>query len=212
MQTHFRQKQKFFFSIAFLCSLLFVMTTAVAQEHYLKNGQPWLDTEGHHINAHGGNIIQYGDTYYWYGEQRPDRGFTMDGGIAVYSSKDLHQWKNEGLALKLSTEHGSDIERGCIMERPKVLWNEHSQRFVMLFHLELKGRGYEAARVGFAESESPAGPFRFIRSTRLHAGIWPFDMTEDDIDEAKRTDASRWNKWWTPRWMREVKKGIIAVR
>ena len=154
--------------IAMLCLMIL---PAQAQ---LVNGQPWLDTNGRHINAHGGCIIEYDGRYYWYGEQRPERGYSMDMGVSVYSSTDMRQWKNEGVALSVSTEPGSDIERGCIMERPKVLWCEKTQRFVMLFHLELRGRGYEAARVGIAESEKPTGPFRFIRSTRQHAGQWPF--------------------------------------
>ena len=173
-----------------------------------QNGQLWFDTDGKHINAHGGNILQYGDTYYWYGENRPYEGFTTEVGISVYSSKDLKTWKNEGVALAVSEEAGHDIERGCIMERPKVVYNEKTKKFVMLFHLELKGRGYEAARVAFAESESPTGPFRYIRSTRVNAGIWPFDMDKKAQKAAQQTDASKWKDWWTDEWRAEVKKGM----
>ena len=178
----------------------------------LTNGQLWPDTDGNHINAHGGNIICHQGTYYWYGEHRPFRGFTTEKGIAAYSSKDLKQWKNEGIALSVSEEAGFDIERGCIMERPKVIYNEKTDKFVMLFHLELKGRGYEAARVAFAESDSPTGPFRYLRSTRLHAGKWPFNMSEEAIAAAKQTDASQWKEWWTPEWQREVEKGMYLWR
>ncbi len=188
----------------FLLTLLLPLA-ALAQ---LMNGQPWPDQDGQHINAHGGNILKYEGTYYWYGEHRPERGFTMESGIGVYSSTDLLHWKNEGIALSASPDPGSDIERGCIMERPKVMWNPHTKRFVMLFHLELKGRGYEAARVAFAESPTPTGPFTFIRSTRLHAGKWPFDMDASAIETAKKTDASAWKEWWTPEWREEVKKGM----
>lgn len=176
------------------------------------NGQLWLDTEGNHINAHGGNIIKYKGTYYWYGENRPYRGGTTEAGISVYSSKDLLSWKNEGVALSVSKEAGHDIEKGCIMERPKVLYNKKTKKFVMLFHLELKGRGYEAARVAFAQSDSPVGPFTFIRSTRINAGKWPFNMSDSEIEEAKTTDAAKWKDWWTPEWMAETKKGMYLWR
>ena len=63
---------------------------AIAQ---LVNGQPWAAADGRHINAHGGCIVKYGDTYYWYGEQRPEHGYTMDAGVSVYSSADLLHWK-----------------------------------------------------------------------------------------------------------------------
>lgn len=199
-------------AIALACLLAVVVATAFAQDSAFVNGQPWPDVAGRHINAHGGCVIQHDGAYYWYGEQRPDRGYTMDGGIAVYSSTDLRHWTDCGLALSTSPEAGSDIERGCIMERPKVLWNERTRRFVMLFHLELKGRGYEAARVAFAESESPTGPFRFVRSTRLHAQTWPLNMSAADIEAAKQTDASAWKEWWTPEWRAEVEKGMYLWR
>lgn len=205
-----------FFTLTRICllSLLWAVltSTALAQDGALINGQPWPDTNGRHINAHGGCILQHGDTYYWYGEQRPDRGFTMDGGITVYKSTDLRHWTDCGICLHTSSDEGSDIERGCIMERPKVLWNERTRRFVMLFHLELKGRGYEAARVAFAESESPTGPFRFVRSKRLHAKTWPFNMSDADILAAKQTNATQWNEWWTPEWRKEVEKGMYLWR
>ncbi len=177
-----------------------------------RNGQLWPDVDGNHINAHGGNIIKYGDRYYWYGENRPDRGFTTEVGVEVYSSTDLRNWKDEGVALAVSEEAGSDIERGCIMERPKVLHNPRTGKFVMLFHLELKGRGYEAARVAFAVSDTPTGPFTFLRSTRVNAGIWPFDFTQEQIAEAKKTDAGAWKDWWTPEWRKETSKGMYLWR
>lgn len=195
-----------------LAALTVMLSMAFSASAQLVNGQPWPDTDGHHINAHGGCVIKHGDTWYWYGEQRPERGFTMDAGVSVYSSADLQSWTYRGVALSVSAERGSDIERGCIMERPKVVWNARTQRFVMLFHLELKGRGYEAARVAFAESDSPTGPFRFVRSQRLHAGQWPFDFTEQDIAAAQQTQPEAWKEWWTPEWRREVAKGMYLWR
>lgn len=177
-----------------------------------RNGSEWPDTNGRHINAHGGNIIRHGDTYYWYGENRPDRGFTTEAGIEVYSSTDLRTWTDEGVALAVSEKPGDDIERGCIMERPKVVYNAKTDRFVMLFHLELKGKGYAAARVAFAESDSPIGPFRFIRSTRINAGKWPFDFTKRQIEEAMKTDAGAWKEWWTAEWRKETAKGMYLWR
>ena len=180
--------------------------------HAQKNGELWLDTNGNHINAHGGNIIRHGEKYFWYGENRPYQGFTTEVGVEVYSSTNLRDWKDEGVALAVSETPGHDIERGCIMERPKVVYNPKTHKFVMLFHLELKGKGYEAARVAFAESDSPTGPFRFIRSTRINAGIWPFNFTKKQIKAAQKTDASQWKDWWTPAWRAETEKGMYLWR
>lgn len=176
------------------------------------NGELWLDTNHKPINAHGGNVIYIDGRYYWYGENRPYRGFTTTVGIEVYSSTDLLEWKDEGVALAVSQTPGHDIERGCIMERPKVIHNPKTGKYVMLFHLELKGKGYEAARVAFAESDSPVGPFRFVRSTRLHAQKWPTDYTVEMQAQAKQTDAKAWKDWWTPEWRKEVNKGMYLWR
>lgn len=194
-----------------MCGMALLLSTYTqAQEHV--NGQLWMDTDGQHINAHGGNIIQYNNTYYWYGENRPYSGGSTETGISVYSSTDLKTWKNEGVALATSQETGHDIEKGCIMERPKVLYNPKTKKFVMLFHLELKGRGYEAARVAFAVSDSPTGPFQFLRSQRIHANQWPFDMDEQAIKAAQQTDASQWKEWWNDAWRKEVNKGMYLWR
>ena len=175
-------------------------------------GDVWPDDKGEHINAHGGNVMFYDGTYYWYGENRPARGFTTEVGVGVYSSKDLMNWKNEGVALAVSETKGDVIERGCIMERPKVVYNPTTKKFVMLFHLELKGRGYEAARVGFAVSDTPTGPFEFIRSLRPNAGKWPMDFTKRDIKRAMALDEAKYKEWWTPEWRRAVDEGLLLKR
>lgn len=193
--------------------LTLAVSVLLASSMYAQiNGQLWPDVDGKHINAHGGNIIQHDGTYYWYGENRADAGTSMAGGIAVYSSSDLRNWKSCGIALAVSEQPGNDIERGCIMERPKVVYNAKTGKFVMLFHLEMKGRGYAAARVAFAQSDSPTGPFTFVRSTRLHAGKWPFDMKKAEIEVAKQTDADAWKDWWTPEWRAETAKGMYLWR
>ena len=175
-------------------------------------GEIWPDDKGEHINAHGGNVLYHEGTYYWYGENRPARGFTTEVGVSVYSSKDLMNWKNEGVALPVSEKRGDVIERGCIMERPKVVYNAETKKFVMLFHLELKGRGYEAARVGFAVSDSPTGPFEFIRSLRPNAGKWPMDFTKKDIKRAMALDEAKYQEWWTPEWRKAVDVGLLLKR
>ena len=203
------QMKKNIFTVLFA---LLAWTTASAQITEFKPGQEWPDNNGVHINAHGGGIISYGGKYYWYGENRPQRGFQTEVGVEVFSSKDLMNWKDEGVALSVTNTPGHDIEKGCIMERPKVVYNKKTKKFVMLFHLELKGRGYEAARVGFAVSDTPTGPFKFIRSLRPNAGIWPADFTEKDIETATSLNDEEFKEWWTPEWRVAIKKGLLLKR
>ena len=203
-------KKSFLWLGLWLCCL--TAGVKAQQLERISPGQEWPDNKGEHINAHGGGLLFDGGKYYWYGENRPARGFTTEVGVEVYSSTDLMNWTDEGVALAVSEEAGSPIERGCIMERPKVVRNPKTGKYVMLFHLELKGQGYAAARVGFAESDSPTGPFRFIRSLRPNAGVWPADFSRKDIREAKALKEEDYKEWWTPAWREAVTKGLLLAR
>lgn len=139
------------------------------KDHEFVPGARWLDTDGHHINAHGGGIVLVEDTYYWYGERRGDK--TTSAGVGVYSSKDLHNWKNEGIALSPVKDDKSDLRKGCIIERPKVIYNKKTKKFVMWFHLELKGQGYAAARAGVAVADRAIGPFKYVESFRPNGNM-----------------------------------------
>ena len=96
-----------------------------AEASQFKPGKVWRDNNGVHINAHGGGVMLHGDTYYWFGEHKiaGKAGNTAQVGVHVYSSKDLYHWKDEGIALNVSKDPKSEITKGCIMERPKVIYN-----------------------------------------------------------------------------------------
>ena len=150
-------------------------------------GELWSDTGGTPINAHGGGFLFRNGIYYWFGEFKTEGpgGNAANVGVSVYSSRDLYRWKNEGIALRVSEDPASDIVKGCVIERPKVLFNAKTGLYVMWFHLELKGKGYSAARAGVATSKSPTGPYSFVRDFRPD-GEMSRDMTlyQDDDDKA----------------------------
>jgi beta-xylosidase len=169
------------------CLILMIASAAAAADEggkqvYFEPGQLWNDANGVHINAHGGGILFYEGVYYWFGEHKVagPRGNNAWVGVGCYSSKDLYNWKNEGIALAVVKDNlNHDIAAGCVLERPKVIYNKKTGKFVMWFHLELKGQGYNAARCGTAISDSPAGPYTYLRSFRPNAGIWPDNISED---------------------------------
>lgn len=169
-------------------------------------GQFWLDNKGEHINAHGGGMIFYDGKYYWFGEIKSDSTNNAMEGVSCYSSEDLYNWKNEGISLSVSSDEKSDIVQGCIIERPKVIYNSKTKKFVMWFHLEMKGRGYSEARAGIAVSDNVTGPYNYIRSFRPNAGILPEGLpSEPTID----TDMNKY-EWWTPKWTEAVEKGLFV--
>ena len=144
-------------------------------------GAIWPDNNGVHINAHGGGILFHDNTYYWFGEHKIEGrgGNRAQVGVHCYSSQNLYDWTDEGIALAVSDDPESDIVRGSVIERPKVIHNRSTGKFVMWFHLELTGQGYNAARTGVAVSDAATGPYTFLRSLRPNAGTWPLNFPED---------------------------------
>ncbi len=172
-------------------------------------GEPLLATDGKHVNAHGGAIVQHDGTYYWYGEHRGN-GTPGSGqkGVACYVSKDLKNWDNKGIVLSVTDSVGAALERGCIIERPKVVYCPATGKFVMWFHHEMKGVGYGSAYSGVAVADNPLGPFVFMKTGRINPGVYPANMPE----EQKTMQWSKELEWWTPEWRDAVSKGMFTLR
>ncbi|MFY7898957.1 MAG: hypothetical protein ACOVNY_02160 [Chitinophagaceae bacterium] len=126
-------------------------------------GIKWLDNNGVHINAHGGNVLFHKNKYYWYGEHKiagKSEAQMADGGIHCYSSNDLMNWKDEGIVLSvIYKDTAVDLAYGCILERPKVIYDSKQQLFIAYFKYYPKGTGYLRGYIGVATSKSPIGPF-----------------------------------------------------
>lgn len=173
-------------------------------------GQVWKDTDGVHINAHGGGVLYHAGKYYFYGEHKSDNTSSAMVGVNVYSSKDLYNWDKLGVALSVMPEgSGHKLEKGCIIERPKVIYNKKTGNFVMWFHLEYKDQGYKTAEYGVAVSESPEGPFRFLYSQRSCPGKWPVNMTGRQIRTAKRVMSSSADKQFS---QKDIIDGVLVAR
>lgn len=158
--------------------LLLPLAGAQAQNTSFKPGQIWADDNGVHINAHGGGMLYWKKTYYWFGEHKTEGpgGNNANVGVHVYSSKDLYNWKDCGIALAVSDDPASDITKGCILERPKVIYNRKTKKFVMWFHLEPKNGGYDGAMIGIAQADKVTGPYTYIRCTRSNPQTWPVNV------------------------------------
>ncbi|MES2240293.1 MAG: glycoside hydrolase family 43 protein [Bacteroidota bacterium] len=193
--------------------LLFSLTNSFifSQNNGFIPAKKWKDANGVHINAHGGGVIFDNGTYYWYGEYKTAGrgGNTSLEGVSCYSSKDLYNWNNEGIVLKVEMDLNSEITKGCVIERPKVVFNKKSGKYVMWFHLELKNQGYDAARAAVATSDNPKGPFKFIKSYRPNKEVWPMNF-EDKFKTASSNEAALQS--WTPEWLLAIKNGMFVRR
>ncbi|MEI7730499.1 MAG: glycoside hydrolase family 43 protein [Verrucomicrobiota bacterium] len=140
-------------------------------------GEVWLDTAGKPINAHGGGMLFHDGTYYWYGENKDGRtwlpestkawdGYRVDvTGVRCYSSRDLFNWQDEGLVLKaVPGDPSLDLHPSKVCERPKVVFNARTRKFVMWMHID--SEDYQAARAGVAVADQPTGPFTYLESVR----------------------------------------------
>lgn len=155
-------------------ALLIISFVTVAQKQIvIQPGEVWPDTDGKHIQAHGGGIIKIGKTYYWYGEERSQGLDTNFRYVSCYSSKDLVNWKFRGDVVKMSDPE--NLGRRWVLERPKVYYNKESKKYVMYFHLD--NSTYKFASVGIAVSDKPTGPFTYVKSFR------PLDHESRDIGQ-----------------------------
>jgi hypothetical protein len=190
----------------------FKFQTKPDQKDSFLSGEKWLDNNGAIINAHGGGILKYNDIYYWFGEHKIEGsiGNTAQVGVHCYSSEDLYNWKDEGIALAVvENDTTSPIAKGCILERPKVIYNKKYNQFVMWFHLELKGSSYGSALSGVAISKMVTGPYRFIKALRPNSNTWPVNYPES-LNQ-KSFELSTVN-WWSEEWYKMVNEGAFLHR
>jgi beta-xylosidase len=101
------------------------------------------------------------------------------GGVSCYRSENLLDWKNLGIVLpSVADDPKHDLHCDKVIERPKVIFNKRTGKFVMWLHVD--STDYKAARSGVAISDKPEGPFRYLGGFRPNAGVWPVNVTAAD--------------------------------
>ncbi len=133
----------------------------------IRNGTDWKDTDGNPVSCHEGGMSRFGDMFYWYGtsyignpkgicgQRLQEQGLLrLRHGLNVYSSRDLANWKYEGVALDFNRP-GNEIKGSG--HRPSVIYNATTKQYVMWFFDFTK---YPAPMMAVAVSDSPTGPFR----------------------------------------------------
>lgn len=190
IQNKFKMKKYFLLLIAGVCLFSF---QSDPKKSTISSGTIWKDTSGKLLNAHGAGILYHKGTYYMYGEFKGDSTYwnpkvpswecyrTEAGGVSCYSSKDLYNWKFEGLALEPDLKDiKSDLHPSNVLERPKVIFNKKTKKFVMWLHVD--SHDYAKAAAGVAVSDSPTGKFTYLGSFR------PNESMSRDMTVFKDTD------------------------
>jgi hypothetical protein len=82
--------------------------------------------------------------------------------INCYSSSNLVEWNYEG-ALLTRTASG-DTGPSRVIERPKVMFNKKTNKYVLWMHID--SSNYGEAKIGVATGDSVCGKYTYIRSER----------------------------------------------
>lgn len=107
-------------------------------------------------------------------------------GISCYSSRDLTRWEHRGNVLPaVRDDPKHDLYTENVAERPKVVYNVRTAKFVMWLHID--SIDYRKARCGVATSDRPDGPFDYIGSFRPNDGQMARDLTVFVDDDSLKT-------------------------
>jgi len=158
--------------------LLVCLVDANSQIASFTPGQTIHDTDGNPIKAFAGGISYFNGTYYWYGEFKNVTFPTA--AIVVYTSQDLLNWKYHGSIVP--GLHKGELARFVSVERPHVIYNDRTKKYVMWVHPE--NQEYNLGLTGVFVSDSPTGPFTLsgIFHDRGPDGGGPFN--DDNRDQS----------------------------
>jgi hypothetical protein len=146
--------------LVLIASVALPAAPAQAAPVTVTNGVQFTDTSGNVVHAHGGGILQHGGYYWWFGENRnADNTFRA---VSVYRSTDLRSWEFRNNVL---TPAAAGELQGANIERPKVIYNAATGRFVMWMHKE-NGVDYGEARAAVASSATIDGTYSYHGSFR----------------------------------------------
>lgn len=158
----------------------------------IRPGKYWYDTDGKLIQAHGGSLLLDHGRYCWYGENK--EGVTgratgevcpfWHGGVRLYSSDDLMNWKDEGVILVADGAPETPFHPRSIMDRPHILYHAPTGRYVLWAKIAgvLNG-GADFAKGYMAVAVAPAlrGPYQVVnRIAQPDLPMGDFDLVQAD--------------------------------
>jgi hypothetical protein len=147
-------------------------------------GQPWMDTTGNRIQAHGGSIIEVDGTFFWYGENKerttPGSG-VWNWGVRCYSSTDLYNWDDRGLIVPPDVDdESSPLHPAMGMDRPHIIRHPETGQFVCW----IKVMAPAGQRSTVLVADDILGPYTMVRFDLKPLGMnaGDFDLVVDPTD------------------------------
>ena len=135
----------------------------------ITSGAIWTDDAGEPVHAHGAGLILPAShpagkdgKYFLVGTTQKHNPSWLSEGINLYSSYDLQHWHFENEIFKNTsiTTPLSDGDRYRI-ERPKIIYNKATKKYVMYFHLD--SARFKMGMVGVATCDEVAGEYTYVR-------------------------------------------------
>ncbi len=144
----------------------------------IQNGQLWKTDTNATVQAHAPGFVRVGDIWYMVGENRA-RQWSPD--VNLYSSTDLVHWKFEKNIIQnyVSTP---DLGWTRMIERPKLLYNPKTEKFVVWCHYE--SSNYGASEAACFECDSVNGAYTYIWGGR------PLNIKSRDCNVFQDTDGT----------------------
>ncbi len=151
-------------------------------------GRVRFDTKGNAIDAHDGEIVQFGNRYYLYGTaygcgyDRFSRPASPFCGFRVYESVDLVTWVDRGPLFDHTTstwqKRCNSLTLSCY--RPHVIRHPSTGKYILWINAYDVPNGYHVLL-----GDSPVGPFKEIGlPTLVHKNGGVFGLFIDDDDTA----------------------------
>lgn len=145
-----------------LLATMALLGRVTAAPQTIRPGEIWPDNRGKHVQAHGGGILKWNGTFYWFGEERAQGLDPTKRYVSCYASKDLAHWTFRRDVLQQAAPE--NLGANYVLERPKVFYNARTRQFVMYFHLD--NGSYSLARVGVATCRTVDGDYQYVSSFR----------------------------------------------
>lgn len=152
--------------------------------HSFLPGQPWLDTKGERIQAHGGSVLYQDGVYYWYGENKEKttgKSGIWHWGVRCYSSVDLYNWEDRGIIIPPEADDpASSLHPASMMDRPHIIYNRDTGKYVCWLKI-MNRDGSQTETV--LTADHILGPY-----TKVREGLKPLNMSAGDFDLAVAPD------------------------
>lgn len=144
----------------------------------IQNGKLWRTTTGATVQAHAPGFVRVGDIWYMCGE---DRSNSWNPDVNLYSSTDLITWKFEKKIIQNGVTT-SELGSSRMIERPKLMYNSKTDKYVVWCHYEASN--YGASEAACFECDSVNGAYKYVWSGR------PLNIKSRDCNVFQDTDGT----------------------